>query len=213
MTQSSAWMPLPFPPSATSPSTSSKQARSGSGIGRLPGCPPASVPSTDTSSTYRRTDSTTRKMCGSITSANRCLAWLKAALNHAWREKKQTGVETNDEWSRVQPFPGVDVARARYLSPAECKRLINACEGDFRTLVHAALLTGARYGELARLRVADFNDENLHAACAQEQGQQGPAYRPSRMKGAPSSLSSASAASLPIFFWAASGRRLTRAIR
>lgn len=91
------------------------------------------------------------------TSANRCLAWLKAALNHAWREKKKTGVESNDEWARVQPFEGVDVARARYLSPAECKRLINAAQGDFRTLVHAALQTGARYQELARLRVADFN--------------------------------------------------------
>ena len=43
----------------------------------------------------------------------------------------------NDEWSRVQPFHGVDIARARYLTPAECKRLLNACEGDFRTLVHA----------------------------------------------------------------------------
>ena len=44
----------------------------------------------------------------------------------------------NDEWSRVQPFHGVDIARARYLTPAECRRLLNACEGDFRTLVHAA---------------------------------------------------------------------------
>lgn len=94
------------------------------------------------------------------TSANRCLAYLKAALNHAWREKK---VAANDEWSRVQPFHGVDIARARYLTPAECKRLLNACEGDFRSLVHAALLTGARYGELARLRVADFTAaDTLH---------------------------------------------------
>jgi integrase len=93
------------------------------------------------------------------TSANRCLAWLKAALNHAWREKK---VETNDEWARVQPFAGVDVARVRYLTATECKRLINACEGDFRALVYAALLTGARYGELARLRVADFNSGTVH---------------------------------------------------
>ena len=92
-------------------------------------------------------------------SSNKCLAFLKAALNHAWREQKTTGVEVNDEWSRVQPFKGVDVARSRYLSPAECKRLINSCQGDFRALVHAALQTGARYGELARLQVADFNEE------------------------------------------------------
>ena len=48
--------------------------------------------------------------------------------------------------------------------PAIChrqkaKRLINSCQGDFRALVHAALQTGARYGELARLQVADFNQE------------------------------------------------------
>ena len=52
-------------------------------------------------------------------SSNKCLTFLKAALNHAWREQKTTGVEMNDEWSRVQPFKGVDVARSRYLSPAE----------------------------------------------------------------------------------------------
>jgi integrase len=90
-------------------------------------------------------------------SANRCLTFLKAALNHAAHEKETTGVEQRGAWTRVKPFEGVDVARAQYLSVAECKRLLNSCEGHFRTLVHAALLTGARYGELARLRVADFN--------------------------------------------------------
>jgi integrase len=109
---------------------------------------------------YRRTDfNDPEDVRKRQTSANRCLSWLKAALNHAWAEKRATGVESRDEWMRVKPFEGVDVARARYLSPAECKRLLNACEGDFRTLVHAALLTGARYGELARLRVGDFNNE------------------------------------------------------
>jgi integrase len=94
------------------------------------------------------------------TSANRCLSWVKAALNHAWAEKKATGIESRDEWMRVKPFEGVDIARSRHLTPAECKRLINAAEGDFRNLVHAALQTGARYSELARLRVADFNRDN-----------------------------------------------------
>ena len=40
---------------------------------------------------------------------------------------------------------------------AEAQRLINAAQGDFRVLVQAALQTGARYQELARLRVSDFN--------------------------------------------------------
>jgi integrase len=39
----------------------------------------------------------------------------------------------------------------------EAQRLINATSGDFRELVQAALLTGARYGELCALRVRDFH--------------------------------------------------------
>ena len=87
-------------------------------------------------------------------SANRCLSLLKAALNYAWREKK---VDSNDAWQRVELFRGVDIPRARYLSLAESQRLINAAQGDFRILVQAALQTGARYQELARLCVSDFN--------------------------------------------------------
>jgi integrase len=87
-------------------------------------------------------------------SANRCLALLKAALNCSWREKK---IATNHAWQRVELFRGVDVPRLRYLSVSEAQRLINATQGDFRTLVQAALQTGARYQEIARLRVADFN--------------------------------------------------------
>ena len=60
-------------------------------------------------------------------------------------------------WRKVKPFKAVDAARVRYLSIAEAKRLINACDSNFRLLVQAALQTGARYSELARLTVADFN--------------------------------------------------------
>ncbi len=37
------------------------------------------------------------------------------------------------------------------------KRFINAADEDFRKLVHGALESGARYGELCDLLVADFN--------------------------------------------------------
>jgi integrase len=57
----------------------------------------------------------------------------------------------------VTPFKGVDAARARYLSIAEAQRLINGSDPDFRFLVQAALQSGARFGELARLEVHDFN--------------------------------------------------------
>jgi integrase len=68
------------------------------------------------------------------------------------------------EWKAVpnrmaegRPFKNVDTARLRYLTIAEAQRLINASEPDFRQLVQAALQTGARYSELARLTVTDFN--------------------------------------------------------
>lgn len=90
-------------------------------------------------------------------SANRTLAILKAALNHAYDEKR---VESNDAWGRrVKPFRGVEAARLRYLTVAEARRLINACEPDFRVLVQAALQTGCRFGELARMTVSDFNPD------------------------------------------------------
>jgi integrase len=59
----------------------------------------------------------------------------------------------------VRPFKGVDVARTRFLSIEECRRLINASAPAFRKLVQAALATGARYGELARLQVRDFDPD------------------------------------------------------
>jgi integrase len=55
------------------------------------------------------------------------------------------------------PFRDVEVARVRYLTVAEATRLINASDQEFRPLVRAALETGARYGELTRLEVSDFN--------------------------------------------------------
>jgi integrase len=89
-------------------------------------------------------------------SANKCLSLFKAALNHAWASDK---VKCERVWTRVKPFKGVEVPRARYLTIDECRRLIDACEPEFRILVEAALQTGARYQELARLRVQDFNPD------------------------------------------------------
>jgi integrase len=87
-------------------------------------------------------------------SANRLLTILKAALNRAWRRGK---VASDSAWRKVEPFESVDVARIRYLTVDEANRLVNACDPKFRPLVQAALQTGARYGELTRLQVHDFN--------------------------------------------------------
>jgi integrase len=88
--------------------------------------------------------------------ANRVLTVLKAALNHAFAEHR---IGSDEPWRRVAPFRGVDVARIHYLNGTECQRLINACDQEFRQLVRAAILTGARYGELIRLRVSDVDLE------------------------------------------------------
>jgi integrase len=87
-------------------------------------------------------------------SANRVLAILKAALNHAWREGH---VASDAEWRRVKPFPGTVRSRARYLDVEECVRLVNASDASFRPLVQAALFTGCRYSELTRLTAGDFS--------------------------------------------------------
>ena len=88
--------------------------------------------------------------------ANRTMTVLKAALNRQWREGH---VASNSAWRRVEPFEGVEAARVRYLTIPEAQRLINASEPAFRPLIQAALHTGARYGELTRLEVADFNPD------------------------------------------------------
>jgi integrase len=88
--------------------------------------------------------------------ANRILAVLKAILNHAFKE---TGKADDDKaWRRVAPFKKVDVPRVRFLTEAESVRLVNASDPLFRPLVRAALLTGARYGELVRMTVGAFKE-------------------------------------------------------
>jgi integrase len=86
--------------------------------------------------------------------ANRLLTILKAALNHAFHEGHAA---SDNAWRKVKPFREVDVPVVRFLSVPECIRLVNACETDFRQLVRGALVTGCRYAELTKMRVADFN--------------------------------------------------------
>lgn len=89
--------------------------------------------------------------------ANRCLATLKAGLNRAYYEGD---LRSRDAWDRVKPFRGVEEPRIMYLDEDEAKRLQNACDGAFRSLVRAALLTGCRYGELSALRASDYNRDS-----------------------------------------------------
>jgi integrase len=89
-------------------------------------------------------------------SANKTLTCLKAALTLAFRENR---VSNDAAWRQVKPFEKVDAARIRFLTIAEGKRLINACDPEFRPMVQAALATGCRYGELCALDVHDFDPD------------------------------------------------------
>jgi integrase len=88
--------------------------------------------------------------------ANRVLTVLKAALNFVHGEGL---VSCRPVWSLVKPYRAVDAARLRYLSDDEARRLVNACEPEFRDLVKAALVTGCRYGELTAFTVEDLNPD------------------------------------------------------
>jgi integrase len=95
--------------------------------------------------------------------ANRTWTILRAALTRAFRAGH---VDDDTAWRRVEPFRNVNAARPGFLSIEQAQRLINAAdpEDGFRTLVHAALLTGARYSELAALRCRDYQRGKLHIA-------------------------------------------------
>jgi integrase len=88
--------------------------------------------------------------------ANRILTVFKAMLNKAYEDAL---VSSNDVWKRVKPFSDVDEPVIRFLKPDEATRLINACPEDFRRLIKGALLTGARYSELAAMQVEDYSPD------------------------------------------------------
>lgn len=59
-------------------------------------------------------------------------------------------------------LPADNTAEMRFLSPTEIHDLADAIHPRFRTLVLTGAYTGARFGELAALRVDEFNAEDHH---------------------------------------------------
>jgi integrase len=117
---------------------------------------PAQIRPKDGKPQYMEAPTTDDQIRARRATANRVLTMLKAALNHAFDESKG-GIKNRDAWGRrLKPFENVEVARVRYLTVDEATRLINASDPEFRSLVQAALETGCRYSELARLNVVDF---------------------------------------------------------
>jgi integrase len=103
---------------------------------------------------YRTAPKTADEKRARKSTANRIFNILKAMLNRAY----QDGLVTSDSaWRKVKPFAKVDEARIRFLTDAEALMFVNACPADLRQLVRAALLTGARFGELAGLQAKDVN--------------------------------------------------------
>ena len=90
-------------------------------------------------------------------SANRNLATLKAALNRGLQHRL---VATDSGWATVQKFPKVGARRPdAFLGMEQRKALLAACPDDLALFVKAALLTGARPGELATLNAGDFDKQ------------------------------------------------------
>jgi integrase len=78
-------------------------------------------------------------------------------------------VPTNAPWRGVVPFH-LPKAQITYLTDVEARRLVNATEGRFRDLVRAGLMTGGRCGELARLRVMDYDPAAGNIFIAESKG-------------------------------------------
>jgi integrase len=99
--------------------------------------------------------------------ANRVWGILRAALNRAFADGL---VDSDKGWKGVKNLRDASGARVRFLTVEESQRLLNAADRDtgFRDLVHAALLTGCRYGELCRLQVRDFQHSKLHIVGSEE---------------------------------------------
>ncbi|MEE8289614.1 MAG: tyrosine-type recombinase/integrase, partial [Nitrosomonadaceae bacterium] len=89
--------------------------------------------------------------------ANRNLTTLKALLNLAYKE----GLVLSDRaWRTVESFRNTDRARKDFLTSDQVKSLLDSADRYFHDLLKAGILTGARYGELCKLRVRDLDKDN-----------------------------------------------------
>lgn len=89
-------------------------------------------------------------------SVNRTLTALKAALNLAVRNRNVTP-EREIEWRMVKPLNNASDRRELFLDLAQRRALLASAEGSIRHLFEAAMLTGARPGELGRARCRQFD--------------------------------------------------------
>ncbi|MEW9570860.1 tyrosine-type recombinase/integrase [Rhodanobacter sp. Si-c] len=89
-------------------------------------------------------------------SINRTLTALKAALNLAVDHKHAPEV-LRTELRNSKPLEKADNRRTLFLDLGQRRALLAAAEGDIRALIEAAMLTGARPGELANAQCKQFD--------------------------------------------------------
>lgn len=87
-------------------------------------------------------------------SANRNLNTLKAALNHAVKDRLVT---SDAGWKSVSRYSGTSKGRVGFLSREDRNRLLENAPDFLKPLITGLLLTLARPGELARAKVSDFD--------------------------------------------------------
>ena len=92
--------------------------------------------------------------CARKSTANRVLGILKAALTF---QKGQRKGSTPDDgtWKEVKMFRDAGVTSEHYLTLDDQRKLVDVCGPGIKELVEGALVTGARFSELAGLRVMD----------------------------------------------------------
>ncbi|WP_421702746.1 tyrosine-type recombinase/integrase [Aliiroseovarius sp.] len=83
---------------------------------------------------------------------NTVIGILRTAIEMAW---ENGDVESERSWRRLHRVPHADAPRQFFLTRAQAKRLIASCRPDLALLVQAALYTGCRVSELARMKARD----------------------------------------------------------
>jgi len=86
--------------------------------------------------------------------ANRLLNYFKAALNVAYDNEM---IQSDNAWKSVKSFKSVGESRKVFLTASQRKSFLENTTGAFKLLAKSAILTGCRYGELAALKVEDFD--------------------------------------------------------
>ena len=66
------------------------------------------------------------------------------------------------EWAGIKNLKDLDPPETEFPTTAECKRLINRTEKEFRPIVEATFLTGTAYSEITSLKVQDYYPSTGH---------------------------------------------------